>query len=80
MKKVFVEVIVKHSKEGQKIPMSVTWEDRRSYEVDKVIDIRKAASMKVGGCGIRYTCRIMGQETYLFFEDEKWFVEARKEV
>jgi hypothetical protein len=42
----------------------------------------KAASTKVGGCGIRYTVRIEGKETYLFDEDGKWFVEEEyiKEV
>ncbi len=78
MRKVFVEVIVKYTRDGKKVPLSITWEDGRKYIIDKVTDIRKAASLKVGGRGIRYKCRIYGKETYLWFEDDgRWFVEGK---
>jgi hypothetical protein len=41
------------------------------------LDIRRAASLKAGGCGVRYLCKIMGTETYIFFEEDKWFVERK---
>ncbi|NLY43053.1 MAG: hypothetical protein GX066_03580 [Clostridiaceae bacterium] len=78
MRKVFVDVIVKFTSDGQKIPLTVIWEDGRKFEVDKVLDIRKAASLKVGGQGLRYRCRIMGKETFLWLEEDKWFVEAKQ--
>ena len=28
--------------------------------------------------GTRYTCRILGQESYLFYEEPRWFVEAKR--
>ena len=31
----------------------------------------------VGGAGIRYTVRIQNRETYLFLEENRWFVERR---
>ena len=34
--------------------------------------------VKVGGCGIRYTVMIGGHESFLYNEDEKWFVEAKE--
>ena len=37
----------------------------------------KAAALKAGGCGIRYTCRIRGQQTYLFLDGDRWFVEQK---
>ena len=78
MKKVFVEVVVKHAKDGKKTPLYITWEDGRRYIIDKVIDIRQAASLKAGGRGTRYKCRIYGKETFLWQEDDgKWFVEAK---
>lgn len=77
MRKVFVDVIVKCTKSGQKIPISVIWEDGRRYEIDRVIDFKRAASMKVGGQGIRFFCRINGKETYLWLEDDRWFVEGK---
>lgn len=77
MGKVFVEVIAKFTKDGQKIPLTVTWEDGRKFNIDKVTDMRRAASLKAGGQGIRYECRINGHETYLWLEEDKWFVEGR---
>ncbi len=77
MRKVFVETYTKYSTEGEQLPLSIVWEDGRKYEIEKITDVRKAASLKVGGCGIRYTCRILGKMTYLFLEDGRWFVEAK---
>ena len=76
-RKVYVEVAAVFTPEGQILPREVHWEDGRVYEIDRVLDIRHAAAMKAGGCGIRYTCRIRGQQTYLFLDDGRWFVEAR---
>lgn len=79
MRKVFVEVIVKYKKDGKKIPLSITWENGEKYIIDKVTDIRKAVSLKVGGRGIRYRCRICSKETYLWLEDDgRWFVEGKE--
>lgn len=48
------------------------------FAVDRVLDVCRAASLKAGGQGIRYTCRIAGKITYLYFEDPQWFVEAKE--
>lgn len=77
VRKVFVDVIVKYTKDGVKLPLSVIWEDGRRFDVDKVLDIRRAASLKAGGQGTRYKCHISGRQTFLWLEDDKWFVEAR---
>ncbi len=79
MKKIFVEVVVKHEKDGKKIPLCIIWENGKKYIIDKVIDSREAASLKAGGRGIRYKCRIHGKETFLWQEDDgRWFVEAKQ--
>ena len=31
----------------------------------------------MGGSGIRYTCRIGRNQTYLFLDDNRWFVEKK---
>lgn len=80
MSKVFVEVIAKFTKDGVKIPLTVTWEDGRRFEIDRVTDVRRAASLKAGGQGMRYKCRINGKETFLWLEDDKWFVEGKNEA
>lgn len=75
--RVYVRVIVEFDEEGGVHPLSIAWEDGRKFEVDRVLDVRRAASTKAGGQGIRYTCRIMGKETYLFDDNGRWFVEAK---
>ena len=45
---------------------------------DRILDIRRAASLKAGGAGIRYTCRIRGRVKYLWLEESRWFVEAKE--
>lgn len=76
MRKVYVDVTLIQDKNGTTIPLSVTWEDGKKFEIDRVIDSRRAAATKVGGSGIRYTVRILGKETFLFSDDGRWFVEA----
>ena len=77
IRKVYVEVTAKFDTEGNITPLSVTWEDGTVYTIDKVVDKRRATSLKAGGIGMRYTCRILGQESYLFYEEPRWFVEAK---
>lgn len=78
IRKVYVEVTAKFDVDGNITPLSVTWEDGTVYTIDKVVDKRRAASLKAGGIGMRYTCRILGQESYLFYEEPRWFVEAKR--
>ena len=55
-----------------------TDEDGHVYEIQKVTDVRRAASLKAGGAGIRYTCIVDGKESHLFYEDNNmWFMEER---
>ena len=84
--KVYVEVNANFRSDGILVPASIVWEDGCRYEIDKVTDIRQAAAMKAGGQGDRYTVRICGQQSYLFFERStnlagdnigRWFVERR---
>ncbi|MDT8902363.1 hypothetical protein [Anaeroselena agilis] len=75
MGKTFVKVTAEHDEGGRVRPLAVTWTDGRRYEVDRVTDVRQAPSLKGGGLGVRYTCRIRGKEVYLFCDEGKWFVE-----
>ena len=75
--KAYVEVEARFSREGQLMPTAIIWEDGRRYEIDRVTDIAKRASMKAGGAGIRYTCIIGGHQSYLFYEVDRWFVERK---
>ena len=62
-RKVFVDVIVRENKDGNKRPMSLIFEDGKSYVIDRLIQVKRCAARKVGGTGIRYTVSISGQET-----------------
>lgn len=76
-RRVYVKVIVEYDEAGGVRPLSIAWEDGRRFEVDRLLDVRRAAATKAGGQGIRYTCRIRGHETYLFEDDGRWFVEGK---
>lgn len=79
--KVYVDVTATFSKDGQLKPIKVEWKDGHVYEIQRVKDIRRAASLKAGGVGTRYTCVIDGKESYLYYEDNNmWFVEERAGV
>ena len=75
--KIYVDVTARFDADGKILPLVLQWEDGREFEIDKVLDVRPAASLKAGGCGIRYTCRILGQLRYLFLEENRWFVEGK---
>ncbi len=72
-----VKVVAEFSESGHLRPLSLTWPDGQSFTIDRVLDVRQAASLKVGGSGTRYTCRIMGREVYLFQDENCWFMEGR---
>ncbi len=76
-RKVYVKVYANFSEDGIVMPEAIVWEDDRRFEIDRVLDVRKAASLKAGGHGIRYACRIGSHETFLYREDDRWFVEGK---
>lgn len=77
-RKVYVAVNVDHRPDGSARPNRITFEDGKTFEIDRVRHVCRAASTKVGGTGLRYTVLICGTETFLFDEENgKWFVEAK---
>jgi len=84
--KVYVAVKADFREDGVMLPRVITWENGDQYEIDRILDIRQAAAMKAGGQGDRYTVRIKGKQSYLFFERSpnqtgnnigRWFVERK---
>ncbi len=77
VRKVYVNVMAEFTRDGRLMPRTIIWEDGKKYEIQRVKDCRRAASLRAGGVGVRYTCVINGQEKYLFYEDNNmWFVEG----
>lgn len=77
--KKYVPVTVRFDTEGKMRPLAIEFDEGQIYEIDKILDVRRAACQSVGGVGDRFTCQIEGQETYLWFEKGKWFVAAKKQ-
>ncbi len=77
MRKVYVEVDAVFSSGGELTPRSFVWDDGRSYQIDRVYEHKLSASLKVGGHGVRYRCRVKGKDIFLFFEDNRWFIEGK---
>ena len=75
--KVYVTVEAVFKPDGRLTPIAFVWENGRQYEVDRVTDVCRAASLKAGGVGIRYTCTVHGREVYLFYETDRWFMERK---
>ncbi|NLO48595.1 MAG: hypothetical protein GX111_09805 [Clostridiales bacterium] len=75
--KQYIGVISRHDPDGKSTPLEIIWEDGRRFDIDKVLDVRRAASLKAGGAGIRYTCKIRNREIFLFDEEGRWFIERR---
>jgi len=81
--KVYVDVYARHLKEGRRVcgrvmyvePVAFVWEDGARYKIESVTDMRRAASLKAGGVGMRYTVTVRGKETYMFLEEDRWFME-----
>ena len=70
-----VAVVVTVSRDGQVRPKKFQWKDGNTYTIDRVTKGERAASTKVGGCGIRYTVMVEGLPRFLYDEEGKWFME-----
>ncbi len=75
--KTYVRVRAETDTDGNIVPTHIIWADDRVFSIDRVLDVRRRASTKAGGLGLRFTVRISGKERYLFYENPRWFVESR---
>ena len=65
-RRVDVGVTLKVSPEGNVRPLTITFENGKTYTIDRLKERKRAAATKVGGTGIRYTVVIQNRETYQF--------------
>ena len=65
-RRVDVGVTLKVSPEGNVRPLTITFENGKTYTIDRLKERKRAAATKVGGTGIRYTVVVQNRETYLF--------------
>lgn len=76
--KAYVSVNLDVDEDGGIRPRLIRWRNGRVFEIERIKYKCRASSAKVGGGGIRYTVIIRGQESFLFQEGSKWFVEAKE--
>lgn len=73
--KIYLEVNADFDLAGNIRPRSITWEDGRVFEIDRVLDARLAPAIVAGGLGMRYICRIRGRTVKIFNDEGRWFME-----
>lgn len=75
--KVHVGMIAEYKIDGRVFPRTILLEDGRKVPIDRVRDVRQAASLKCGGSGLRYICDAMGREIVMFLDFNQWWVEGK---
>ena len=76
MEKQYVRVTGNWEDDGSFIPLFILWENGLKYKIEKIVQRCPAASLKSGGAGLRYTCLFShGQRRYLYFCENRWFIE-----
>ena len=73
--KYLVPVLERHDTDGQIKPVMIYCDNGKTLQIDKIIDIRPAASLKSGGLDMRYICRVKGWVYCFYDEGGVWFVE-----
>ena len=73
MRKVPVGVLAQFDAEGRLLPVSVTWENGRVYNIDRVLDMRVSRTNRGNR---RYGVVIHAQQTFLYRTGDMWYMEA----
>ena len=58
-------------------PYAFWWENGKFFEIDDVMGWERAASVRAGIIGTRYAVRVRNRETFLYRDDDLWFMERR---
>ncbi len=74
-RKQYVKVRADFCLDGSIVPLKFRTEEGCAVLIDQILDVRQAPSLKSGGQGTRYTCRVGESLLYLFHDREMWFVE-----
>lgn len=77
-RKVYVDVFLLNDKTGNIVPMIILWRNGMKYKIDRILQVKAAANLDVGGYGTRYTCLINGQTRQLYLEDYRWFMSVKE--
>lgn len=70
----YVDVLALWRADGSCTPLAIMMDGVR-YDIDGVGEVRRAASMKVGGYGWRFSITVRGRPKHLWCDDRGWYVE-----
>jgi hypothetical protein len=73
----YVEVVSSTSREGQVTPLRIIWEDGRCFDIVDVLACEKSYAHSARRLVTRYSVRVRDRTTFLFYENPRWFVEAK---
>lgn len=73
--KEYVKVRADFLPDGRILPLMFKTDDGQKTVIDRILEVRLAPALKVGGQGMRYTCRIGENVVYLFHDRDYWFIE-----
>ncbi len=76
-RKQYVEVLATHRVDGTVRPRTIVLSGGPSYEIEEVRSVCRARTHSSREVALRYTVRVNGQETFLFDDDGRWFVEMK---
>ena len=85
--KVYASIEIDFYETGQMYPRLIHWEDRKTCEIDCILDVCPAPVARASGQGGHYIIRMNNQLTHIFFEHNsdyggsilgRWFVERKE--
>lgn len=77
-RKQYVEVLATHHIDGSVRPRTIIMADGPTFDIDEVKQVTHPRSLRGGELATRYTIKIKNQETFLFCDDGRWFVEMKE--
>lgn len=77
-RKQYVEVLATHHIDGSVQPRTIIMAGGPKFEIDEVKSVARTTPRHIGTEALRYTIRIKNQETFLFCDDGRWFVEMKE--
>ena len=77
-RKQYVEVLVSHEIDGSMVPRSVTLATGDYFKIDRVMNTKRLDSGQKGITITRFPVTIRGQDTSLFYDGSRWFVEMKE--
>ena len=74
MNKVYVQVDSERLESGEVVPLTISWQDGRIWNIDRVIHSCRSPDGEFEG--IRYTVIIGSAEKYIYRAGHAWYVMA----